>query len=260
MAAKELAAGDSATRFTGLAELYAKYRPSYPDEAIAYVLDRCGPSAGAVLVDVGSGTGISARLFAAHGLRVIGIEPNDEMRAQAAAEPASGAALAPEYRAGSAERTGLAAASADLVLAAQAFHWFRADEALHEFQRILKPGGWVVLIWNERDASDACTAAFGAIVGGTPEAAALESQRSQAGQVLLTHSLFVDAQRAVFRNAQVLDEQRLLGRAFSVSYAPREPARAAQYAEDLRRLFARFQRDGQVTLHYETAVYSARKL
>ncbi len=254
----ELSRLDPTGRFTGLAEKYARCRPGYPEAAIAFLLTRCGLDPGSRLIDVGSGTGISSRLFAARGVAVIGIEPNEEMRRQAAAEPPVGGPP-PDYRPGTAEATGLPDAVADAVLAAQAFHWFQPDLALREFHRILRPGGWVALVWNERDPSDPFTAAYGAVVGGTPEARAIEGPRATAGQVLLTSDWFEAAERTVFSNEQGVDLEGLLGRAFSASYAPREPAAAEAFAAALADVFARFERGGRVVLRYETAVYSARR-
>src|SRR5262249_8623582 len=154
-------ARDSAERFTGLADVYARCRPDYPDAAIDFILARCNLKPGATLIDIGSGTGISSRLFAARGLRVIGIDPNADMRRRAEAEPVPPGAPPPVYRDGHGEATGLPDASADVVLAAQAFHWCEPEAAFHELQRILKPRGWVVLMWNERDERDAFTAAYG---------------------------------------------------------------------------------------------------
>jgi ubiquinone/menaquinone biosynthesis C-methylase UbiE len=164
-------------RFTGLAGLYARCRPDYPPAAVQYILSHCRLTPGRVLVDVGSGTGISARLLAAHGLRVLGIEPNADMRLQAEAEPWEGPAPAPTYCDGRAEATGLPDAQADAVLSAQAFHWFAAEPALREFHRILRPGGWVALMWNERDGSDPCTASYGAVIRTFQDAAAVEGRR-----------------------------------------------------------------------------------
>ena len=239
-------------RFTGLAGLYARSRPDYPATAIDFILQHCGLRAGALLVDVGSGTGISARRFAACGLRVIGIEPNADMRRQAEAEPEYRSLIA--YQDGKAEATGLPDASADAVLAAQAFHWFAAGEALKEFRRILRPGGWVIVMANERDEGDPATAAYGAIIGGAKEAAAIEQPRRVAAQALRNSPLVRRAERRQFPNEQVVDEEGLLGRAFSASYAPKEPEAVKQFIAALRRVFAEYQVDGRFHLCYVTSV------
>ena len=89
-----------------------------------------------------------SKLFLQNGNRVFGIEPNPEMRS-------AGERLLAEYEgftsmAGSAEQSQLPDSSVDLVAAGQAFHWFDRQRARAEFQRILKPGGWVVILWNNR--------------------------------------------------------------------------------------------------------------
>src|SRR5438445_3213772 len=109
------------TRFAGLADRYAKYRPSYPAAAIDFILVHCGLGPQSVVVDVGCGTGISSRLLAERGVAVIGIEPNTEMRRKAESEPAPPGAPGPSCREGRAEATNLPANIADAVLAAQAF-------------------------------------------------------------------------------------------------------------------------------------------
>ncbi len=254
-----MASNQPTERFTGLAQIYSRCRPSYPAEAVDFILNRCGLYAGQVLVDVGCGTGISSRLFAGHGLKVIGIEPNDDMRRQAEAEPSPPGQPTPIYRCGTAEATGLDDAVADAVLAAQAFHWFEPTRALAEFRRILRPGGWVISMWNERDEADTFTAAYGAIIRTAPEAAAVELPRGRAGDVLLESPFFEEARRDVFSNRQVLDEEGLLGRAFSASYAPHEGAAAEQFAAALRALFQQCQREDRVELRYKTSVYTARR-
>jgi SAM-dependent methyltransferase len=246
-------------RFTGLADVYAKYRPTYPVEAIDFILRRCGLRAGSVLVEVGCGTGISSRLFAARGLQVIGVEPNAEMRTVAEAEAASAEHPGPIYRDGRAEATGFPPHSADAVLAAQAFHWFEPEPALREFHRILRPSSWAILLWNERDQSDPFTAAYSAVIRTAPDTATVEMPRSRAGGPLLHSTWFENAERAVFRNAQTLDEEGLVGRAFSASYAPRGRAQAAEFASALRAVFARYQQQGKVVLQYETSVYLGQR-
>jgi SAM-dependent methyltransferase len=212
-----------------------------------------------VLVDVGCGTGISSRLFAQRGIRVIGIEPNAEMRTQAEAAPTPPDSSAPEYRGGQAEATDLPDGAADAVLAAQAFHWFKVDEALREFHRILRPAGWVVLMWNERDESDPFTAEYGAAWRAAPDAAQIESARASVGYALFKHALFVAGERVVFKHAHSLSEEGMLGRVQSTSYVPRERTALDALTAALRAAFNRHQKDGRVVMHYETAVYVARR-
>ncbi len=87
----------------------------------------------------------------------------------------------------------------------------------------------------------------------------VEGPRGQAGEPLLNSPLFEDASRTVFRNRQELDEQGVLGRTFSASWAPREPAAAEAFAEALRRFFADWRKEGKIVLLYETTVYLARR-
>ena len=250
----DLSRANPTGRFTGLADLYARHRPGYPAAALDFITGRCGLDATTTLVDVGCGTGISSRSFAARGIPVIGVEPNDEMRGRA--EAAGGG---PVYRAGRAEATGLPDGAVAAVLAAQAFHWFDPGPTLREFHRILRPDGHAVLVWNERDESDPCTTAYGAVIRTAPETAAVENPRGRAGEPLLKSPLFEDRSRTVFTNRQDLDEEGALGRAFSASYAPREPAAAEAFARALRMFFAEWQIGGKVTLHYDTTVYLARR-
>src|SRR5260370_17526391 len=134
---------DTVGRFSELASLYDNYRPNYPAAAVDFILEHTGLHPGMRLIDIGCGTGISSRQFAQYGLLVIGIEPNAQMRQIA---ESLGAA---NYRDGNAEATGMSDQSADAILAAQAFHWFPTEPALHEFRRILKPAGCLALIWHD---------------------------------------------------------------------------------------------------------------
>jgi SAM-dependent methyltransferase len=246
-------------RFTGLAEGYARHRPGYPQEALDWLLARGVLPPGALVADIGSGTGISSRFLAAQGLRVVGIEPNAEMRERAQGEPGDAGQFPVEYRAGRAEATGLPDGGVQVVLAAQAFHWFEAAKALAEFHRILRPGGWVLLLWNERDESNPFTAAFGDAFRAVPGAAELEAARASAGVPLLTCPLFTRTERVNFRHEQEVDGPGLLGRAFSASYAPREPAAVAAFTAALTELFDEHQQQGKVILRYVTSLWVGQR-
>src|SRR5580704_8341752 len=139
---------DPPQRFSSRAEAYARYRPTYPRETLGLLERECGLTAACKIADIGSGTGLLARSFLDFGCEVTGVEPNPGMRA-AGERMLSGE---PRFRSveGRAEATTLPDGSVDFVTAGQAFHWFEPTAARAEFQRILKPAGWVVLIWNER--------------------------------------------------------------------------------------------------------------
>jgi ubiquinone/menaquinone biosynthesis C-methylase UbiE len=247
-------------RFTGLAEIYAQARPTYPQSAIDFIMERCGLDHSSILADIGCGTGISSRLFSLRGLQVIGIEPNDEMREFAAHEEATHASPPVRYQKGTAEQTSLPDSCLDALLAAQAFHWFEAEPTLHEFHRILKPTGWAVLMWNERDESDRFTTAYGDVIRAQKETNAVEKQRGRiAGEPLLQSSLFKDARMDKFFNEQIVDEEGLIARACSASYVPKDGPELDQMKDDLRAVFQRFQRNGKVAIKYETLVFTAQK-
>src|SRR5262245_47734188 len=139
---------DVTQRFSSRVENYIKYRPGYPSGIIEALRSECGLTSGSIVADVGSGTGILTEMFLRNGNLVYGIEPNREMR-DAAERLLKGY---PRFHsvAAQAEETTLDDASVDFISAGQAFHWFDREKARTEFARILKPQGWVALIWNER--------------------------------------------------------------------------------------------------------------
>jgi len=140
---------DSTKRFSSRVENYIKYRPDYPPDILELLKGMCGLSGDSVIADIGSGTGILTELFLRNGNEVFGVEPNREMRE--AAERLLG--KYPNFKSisGRAESTTLKVGSVDFITASQAFHWFDRKKARREFLRIIKPGGWTVLIWNERE-------------------------------------------------------------------------------------------------------------
>jgi SAM-dependent methyltransferase len=246
-------------RFSNRVADYVRYRPSYPPEILPFMREIAGFHVSNVVADIGSGTGLLARIFLEHGNRVFGVEPNPEMR------EAGEAFLAafPRFTSvsGSAEATTLADASVDLVTAGQAFHWFDADKSRAEFARILRPGGWVVLVWNTRlESGDAFMAGYEALL----EQHALDYQQvrnrgSEEERALARFFAPAAIHRAAFDNRQIFDQAGLEGRLLSSSYAPLagQPGHGEMMVE-LRRLFSEHQQRGQVTFRYHTQVYAGQ--
>lgn len=136
-------------RFSDRVENYVKFRPTYPPDFFEVLKSKYGMLAHHVVVDVGSGTGISTRPFLENGNAVYSVEPNAEMR-EAAEKLLSGF---PGFHcvAGQAEFIPISEGIADFILAAQAFHWFDPERTRAEFVRISKTSGYVVLVWNDRE-------------------------------------------------------------------------------------------------------------
>lgn len=240
-------------RFSDRADDYAKYRPSYPSPAIDAVLNGLGNPAALLAADIGAGTGISSRLLADRTVRVIAIEPNAAMRDAAEPHPLV------RFAEGSAEKTGLDAASVDLVLCAQAFHWFRPAESLAEFARILRSRGRVAIVWNIRDERDPFSMEYTELIRQATECD-LAVDRIQVPTDLRDSPLFTGYREQLFRHSQALDAQGLLGRALSASYVPRSGPAHDRLVAGLRGLHARrADARGQVSLVYTTQVFLAEK-
>jgi SAM-dependent methyltransferase len=249
---------DPTRRFKGRADLYARHRPAYPEEAVTLVVEACGGGPGSLVADVGSGTGILSEMLLARGCRVVAVEPNADMRGEAERRLGGVAGFASvDARA---EATTLAGASVDLVTAAQAFHWFDRPRARAEFARILRPGGWVALLWNlRRKDADAFAVAY--------ERLLLEfaTDYERVDHANVTDAVIAEffrpsrCEKRVFPNRQVFDYEALEGRLLSSSYAPAagHPRHAPMLAA-LRDLFARHSRGGTVAFLYDTLVYFGR--
>jgi SAM-dependent methyltransferase len=252
-----MAFSDSKERFSNRAADYLRYRPSYPAAVIDLVRGECGLRPGHVIADIGSGTGLLCELFLKNGNRVFGVEPNEAMRLAGEEYLASFDGFASVN--GSAEVTTLADASVDFVAAGQAFHWFEPNATRREFARILKPGGWVVVIWNDRQMDKPFANAYEDLLVkyGTDYARVREAYPdSHIMQKFLGAGSF--SQHSV-PNAQILDWDALAGRLRSSSYAPQEGhANYAPMMAALRELFGASEENGCVQMEYSTHVYLGR--
>lgn len=245
---------DSTQRFSDRVANYVLYRPSYPPELVEICRREAALGQGSVFADIGSGTGLSSGLFLDAGYVVMGVEPNVEMRA-AAEEKFAGH---PHFHSveGKAEATSLAAKSVDMVLAAQAFHWFDPAKARAEFERILRPGGKIVLVWNERlrEATPFLRAYEDLLLRfGTDYR---EVRHENVDGRLLGEFYPLGYVAHVLANAQRFDFPGLRGRLLSSSYAPGPGhPRHEEMIQHLQAIFEQHQDGGQVSFLYETKVY-----
>jgi len=247
----------SVDRFTSRVETYAKYRPGYPVEIVDLLRRECDLTPQSVIADIGSGTGKSAEIFLSHGNVVFAVEPNASMRAVAERIFKD----APHFRSinGSAESTTLSPSSVDLIVAGQAFHWFDPAKTRDEWVRILKPGGWAVLIWNERelqttpflDDYEKLMLEFGTDY---------KDVRHEKAEALIQGFYAPDNFTfKSFPNTQVFDFDGLRGRVRSSSYTP-EPDHLnfEPMMRQLQTIFDKHQENGYVNFDYETRVFYGR--
>jgi SAM-dependent methyltransferase len=249
---------DAKQRFSNRVADYVRYRPGYPAEILPLLQTWTSFRAEHVVADIGFGTGLLSKLFLDFGNRVVGVEPNAEMRA--AGEEFLGGYPKFTSVAGSAEATTLPSDSVDFIAAGQAFHWFQMPAAREEFHRILKSGGRVVIIWNERLLDETVfLREYEALLirFGTDYARVSESY-PRAEQMLeffrpnefTSHSL---------PNFQEFDFEGLSGRLRSSSYAP--PPGHPQFEpmmKELRKLFDAYHQRGVVRIDYRTRVYAGK--
>ncbi|NEQ24063.1 MAG: class I SAM-dependent methyltransferase [Microcoleus sp. SIO2G3] len=241
-------------RFSNRAEDYSRYRPTYPTEAIDQILDGLGDPVTLTVADIGAGTGISARLLGDRGAKVWAIEPNETMRSAAEPHPQV------EFRSGTAEATGLADASVDLITCCQSFHWFEPIATLAEFHRILRSGGRVALIWNEREQADEFTAEHTAVIRKAAATDFFDHPSRKSADPLAQSDRFTDFRQQSFRNQQQLSLDAVIGLALSASYIPKSGEVHEQLLIDLRKLFNRWSQNSTVTLIYQTNVYLANAI
>jgi SAM-dependent methyltransferase len=249
-----LPASNATSRFSDRVEKYVLYRPGYPREAVRVLQNECRLAPEHVVADIAYGTGLWTRLLLENGNRVFGVEPNIEMR-QAGERLL---AAFPKFTsvAGTAEATTLPDTSVDFVTAAQAAHWFDRQSARREFVRILKPGGWLALLWNER------------LTDTTPFLRDYE-------QLLLTYGTdyadvrherttdevnqFFDPmpyQERVFENRQEFDYAGIEGRLLSSSYVPGPTdAKYTPMLAELRRIYDRHAVNDRACFEYKTRLY-----
>ena len=250
---------NSVDRFSSRVAGYVKYRPSYPDAVIEFMTAELGLTPNAMIADVGAGTGKLTALFLDHGNRVFAVEPNEDMLA--AAQMLLGDS--PDFYpiAATAEHTTLPEQSVDFITAAQAFHWFDHARAKVEFRRLLKPGGWVLLIWNEWRQDTPFLQAYQGIVKQYSVDYGAVNRKRVTGESKedILQAFLGEYQTRTFDNVQLFDFEGVKGRLLSSSYAPlpnhanHKPMIAA-----LRDAFDAYAENGRVPFAYDCHVHYGR--
>lgn len=245
----------STDKFSGKADVYSKSRPSYPIEFIEYLLSANTLHETSRVADIGAGTGILSRQLLERGLTLLAVEPNDDMRAKAEQDLHQ----YEHFRSikASAEKTSLPDNSVDLVIAAQAFHWFDQEKFKMECKRILKPNAKVALVWNSRDFTSPliienaeickryCSNFYG-FSGGIGEDQEVFKQFFHEGEFEFKR----------FLNHLTLDFEGFLGRNLSASYSPKPTDKEYQpFVEAITDLFKKYSSSDKIVMPNFTRSY-----
>jgi SAM-dependent methyltransferase len=242
-------------RFSNRVDNYIKYRPDYPAEIITFLKEQGFLNVHSLIADIGSGTGISSELFLKEGNTVYGIEPNKEMR-EAAERLLKGYNSFISVDA-TAEHTSLEENSIDLIIAGQAFHWFDKKKCKTEFKRILKQDGIVVLMWNDRRTDST------QFLRSYEEFIKLyATDYLEVNHKNIDENIFNDFfgkgnyKMRSFDNFQYFDLEGLKGRILSSSYMPAEGEKDFDgMMAVLKNIFDAFQKNGKVTIEYDSKIY-----
>jgi SAM-dependent methyltransferase len=249
---------DPTQRFSTRVDNYVKYRPRYP-HAVIEALDReCAFSSSAVIADIGSGTGALTELFLQNGNRVFAVEPNREMREEA--ERLLGEYPGFRSTEGRAEDTTLDDSSIDFAVVGQAFHWFDPGRARREFLRILRPSGWAMVVWNEREfKSTPFLVAYDQLLQSYAPDYARERHKRVYDTALDGFYGGRGFAERTFHCRQEFDFEGVRGRMQSSSYTP-EPGHPnyEPMVAELRKIFEANQVQGLVTFQYITRMYYGR--
>ena len=245
-------------RFLGKAELYKKYRPSYPKDFIDYLYS-IGFNKDSIIADVGAGTGIFSRLMLERSSKVFCVEPNEDMRNASINDLSGFANFIPVD--GNDKNTGLPDKSVDFVTAAQAAHWFDRQAFASECQRILKPGGKLLMVWNARDYQHEIVIKDYEIRN---KYAVGDKKGLSEPTIYYPSTAFFDyfangiCEHKVFRNDLQFDRDNYIGRNLSASYAPKEETDPEKYhglVYELTELFDEYSVDGILNYPHFTESY-----
>ena len=244
--------------FGSFAADYDRHRPDYPAALWSELLSDA--SSINDVVDVGAGTGRAALELARRGLAVTAVEPESGMRRQAE-QRARQQGLTIELREGSAERSGLQTQCCDLVVCAQAFHWFDAERALPELHRILRPYGTLAVWWNDRR------------VEGVPYMECYEDlierynanyRRGYRGRnwrtILSGGGFFGDVVEHTFDHTKRVDAEGFIALACTSSYLRNtlSQSQLEEFADELRCVLHEYHGEGEFDVPYATLLFSAR--
>ncbi len=241
-------------KFTGKAELYEKFRPSYPDALIDFLYEKVPCES---VADIGAGTGKFTRCLLHKPWKVTAVEPNPDMRGKLSEIYGITVVNSP------AENTGLPEKSFGLVTAAQAFHWFDEGAFKAECQRILNDNGKVAVVWNSFVQED-----LAARQKELCRKYSSDPQYTKTGHAGTRSAIagdkflggyFRELEIAEFKGTRTFDRESFIGETLSRSHAPlKGEPNYKPFLEELNAAFSEFESGGKAVVNCVTKCYLGR--
>lgn len=248
---------NSTQRFSDRVADYIKYRPKYPSEIISILKEHISLTPQSIVADIGAGTGFLTELFLKNQNLTYAVEPNDAMRI--ACSELYGTYPNLKIVDGTAEATTLPRGSIDIIVAGQAFHWFHQDACKDEFNRILKPDGHTVLIWNARKDNTGFSKGYDEVLSHyLPEYKTLD-HRNVDDNAITRFFQPQQMKKTILPNSQTFDWDGFKGRVLSSSYVPKSGEIHHTIMKEIRQLFDLYQQHGKVSFLYDTVIYRSSR-
>ena len=243
--------------FDDVATIYEKYRPSYPEEYISYLISKCNLNKNSVIADIGAGTGIFTKQLLDKNLKVIAVEPNDKMRKVLEEKLSVNKSFTSIN--GTDKNTNLKENSTDLITVAQAFHWFDIKSFRKECKRILKPNGKVCIIWNKLDTNDTIVKEEKNIdYTYTNQFKEINNILQDEKREQLIKEFFSNGtyECKITENNQIYNKETFIGVNLSKSYSLRkEDKNYNEYIKSFEDLFDKYSKNGNLTIKNNTFAY-----
>lgn len=243
-------------KFTGKADNYDKYRPSYPDSLLEWLYNN---TCAASVADIGAGTGKFTACLTKKPWNITAVEPNSDMLEKLRQNLPDISIIQ-----ASAEDTGLPAKSFGLITVAQAFHWFDKERFKPECKRLLKTDGKLAIVWNERgktglsaERDAVCMKYCGAFHSGHVFTG--DSRFDGDGDSFLRNEFFTELEYFSEMYHVPMTKEAFIGDILSRSYALSESDKSFNnFIAELEAVFEKHQKGGLVTAEYKTTCYLGR--
>jgi ubiquinone/menaquinone biosynthesis C-methylase UbiE len=241
---------DTSSLYDNRVEYYLKYRPGYPDQYVSDLIKLKILQKSDVIVDMGCGTGLLAEIFLRNRNKVIGIEPNLEMRQAAENYLKKYLPISFKCLNGKAESSTLDPISVNHIVCGESFHWFETHSAIKEFQRILIPNGYLMIFSNWEYKNTDFAKQFNLIIQKHQFESNVKPPPKIEWNQIFHNGKYEKIQYPMRKE---MNFEQILGYALSLSRTPLPGDKAYEFFKnELKNAFNRFEKNTKILFEFKT--------